>query len=383
MRRQPVAQFVMKISKYCNLRCSYCYEFNELGNRQRMSLNLIADIFQNIARHVIPRQYESVSFVWHGGEPFLVPLDYYESIGRLQREFFGDKIAVWNVAQTNLTVMTDRHMEFLKTQRFFRSIGISFDVYGDQRVDAQGRLKTDVVLQNLQKLIDKRIGFGAIAVLARNTLPYVAQIYRFYDQLQIGSRFLPFYMSASDGQIANHAITYAELVAALKTIFDQWIESEHATPVDPVNDYVDHAIAHITGRNGDRYRREEDEFVFIVDLDGGVWGQGEAYEPEYQYGNLAREDLGAVLTSQARRRANAQAELRCERYCQPCVYYGGCPGDFVADSSPQQQQMLEGSGCPVKEVLHHIVGALEKTGLTVPIRNLAAAASTNSERLSL
>ena len=40
--KRPVAQFVMKISKYCNLRCTYCYEYNELGNKERMSLDHIA-----------------------------------------------------------------------------------------------------------------------------------------------------------------------------------------------------------------------------------------------------------------------------------------------------------------------------------------------------
>src|SRR5262249_30429872 len=161
-----------KISKYCNLRCTYCYEFNELGKKQRMSLDMISQIFENIARHVIPNQFEWVSFIWHGGEPFLIPLVYYESIGRLQREIFGDKIRVSNVVQTNLTVMTERHLEFLKSRKFFSAIGISFDVAGDQRVDTQGRLKTEVVLQNMQKLIDNNIPFGAIAVLARNTLPH-------------------------------------------------------------------------------------------------------------------------------------------------------------------------------------------------------------------
>ena len=30
-------QFVLKISKYCNLRCDYCYEFPHLGDKARMA----------------------------------------------------------------------------------------------------------------------------------------------------------------------------------------------------------------------------------------------------------------------------------------------------------------------------------------------------------
>jgi uncharacterized protein len=377
MARRPVAQVVMKISKYCNLRCTYCYEFNELGNKQRMSLDLISRIFENIASHVLPNEYEWVSFVWHGGEPFLIPLEYYESIDRLQRDIFGDKLGVWNVVQTNLTVMTPRHLEFLKSQKFFSAIGISFDVLGDQRVDPQGRLKTDVVLENMQKLIEGRIPFGAIAVLARNTLPYVKPIYKFYDQLQIGSRFLPFYMDAANDQIARHAVAYDEQVAALKTIFEEWLASENATPVDPIGDYVDYAIAKISERPPKHYRRQSDEFVFMVGLDGGVWGQGEAYEPEYQYGNLARDGFGQILKSPGRRRSIEEAQSRSQRFCRQCPYYGACPGYFVADSSPQQKRMFEESGCPVKEVVDHIVRTLEETGVAERITSRAATRDNN------
>jgi len=36
--------FVMKVSKLCNLRCTYCYEYDELANRERMSLDQLAHL---------------------------------------------------------------------------------------------------------------------------------------------------------------------------------------------------------------------------------------------------------------------------------------------------------------------------------------------------
>lgn len=77
-RPTKAAQFVVKISKYCNLRCTYCYEYHELGRKQRMSLDHIRRFFDNVAVHAAANDFHSVSFLWHGGEPFLVPLDYYE-----------------------------------------------------------------------------------------------------------------------------------------------------------------------------------------------------------------------------------------------------------------------------------------------------------------
>src|SRR4026208_2120843 len=133
-RRQSI-QYVIKISKFCNLRCTYCYEYAELGRKERMSLDKIAAFFHHALDYALEEKLEYLDFIWHGGEPFLIPIAMYDAIGNMQREILGDKVAYQNVAQTNLTILTDKHLELLKSQRFFRGIGVSFDVYGDQRVD--------------------------------------------------------------------------------------------------------------------------------------------------------------------------------------------------------------------------------------------------------
>jgi uncharacterized protein len=151
-------QFVVKITKYCNLRCSYCYEYRELGNKTKMALGDLAAFFRHVASYAAEHDLTNVDFLWHGGEPFLVPIEYYSEIKTLQREAFRDlSDRVTNSAQTNLTILTDRHLAWLKEKRFIDSLGISFDVSGDQRVDTGGKVKTEVVLRNLQKLIDHEI----------------------------------------------------------------------------------------------------------------------------------------------------------------------------------------------------------------------------------
>ena len=47
-RTSGAIMFVVKISKFCNLRCSYCYEFEELGQRRRMSLADLHAFFTNV-----------------------------------------------------------------------------------------------------------------------------------------------------------------------------------------------------------------------------------------------------------------------------------------------------------------------------------------------
>src|SRR4026209_2116211 len=184
-------QFVLKISKYCNLRCDYCYEFPHLGDKARMNLNQIQAAFQNIKSSINELAIERVNFIWHGGEPFLVPVEVYEQINLIQKDIFGTEFEYMNSLQTNLTVLTNRHIKFLEGG-FFGDIGVSFDVYGDQRVDTKGKSSADLVRANMRKLIDHQIAFGAIAVLARDTLSSIKQTYRFFDALKVEHRILAY-----------------------------------------------------------------------------------------------------------------------------------------------------------------------------------------------
>ena len=188
-----------------------------------------------------------------------MPLDFYNAIGNAQQEIFRGKREVLNGVQTNLTILTDRHVEFLKTEKFFTGLGTSVDPYGNQRVDVRGELRTNLVFNNMQKLLDNGIEFAAITVITRNTLPYVRHTYEFFDRLGIESKFVPFYLESFDRQILEHGLTGTEITDAFKTIFDVWAVSETATPVSPIDDYLDYAINYVNGVRDYRYDREVDE----------------------------------------------------------------------------------------------------------------------------
>lgn len=82
--------WVVKTSKFCNMRCTYCYEYEELDKRERMSLDTWRDLFALVgeARHSADKRERASGkeerpsealVVLHGGEPSLLPLDYLAS----------------------------------------------------------------------------------------------------------------------------------------------------------------------------------------------------------------------------------------------------------------------------------------------------------------
>ncbi|MEO1085762.1 MAG: radical SAM protein, partial [Acidobacteriota bacterium] len=87
-------QWVVKLSKLCNLRCRYCYEFESLADPARMSPEQLAAFFRH-ARQAAEQTTGASEFVWHGGEPLAAPPGYFERLFGLQeREFSGTGLEV-------------------------------------------------------------------------------------------------------------------------------------------------------------------------------------------------------------------------------------------------------------------------------------------------
>ena len=358
-------QLVVKVSKYCNLRCTYCYEFDELANKARMSLENIERMLRNVHSALDVGLISGIEFIWHGGEPFLIPIDYYRQIGALQREIFPDPETYQNLVQTNLTVLTDRHVEFLKEKSFFHHIGISFDVFGDLRVDISGRLRNDAVMANMQKLIKEDIEFGAITVLCRDTIGHARRIQKFWQTLGKGYRFLPFHLSTGPAQSSQHTLSGEELVATLRQCFLDWLASDQPTRIDPMCEYLGFALDYMAKGHKSTYDPIANEVVFVVNVDGSLSGsgQGEIYGPEFIYGNLFTTSFEEILGSTSRQRACRDTVARMERFCGSCPYYGYCPGYPVADASHEEIQILERSGCTVRHVMDFMVDTLRRSDL--------------------
>jgi len=363
-------QFVVKYTKHCNLRCAYCYEYNELHKTDKMQFSEIEKLFLNCKDYLNKEASAHVNFIWHGGEPFIVDLKNYKKIQQLQEKIFPENIVVSNGVQTNLTILTEKHIQFLKEENFFNSMGISFDVYGDQRVDIKNRLQTDLVLSNLQNIIKNKISVGAISVLAKNTYPYVREIYKFYDELNIPMRFLPIYRSAFDEQVEEHALSVKEIMNAMQMLLEEWSSSPTAVSVDPLEEYISYAIDFIKKEERrDYFNKEEDEHTFILNMNGDLWGVSETYDEEYKYGNVFNEKLEEIFNSEGRNKALACSKKRSERFCNSCIYYGYCSGSFVSNMTPPEALNSEKEGCMVKLSIDLIIKFFEDKNIDQYILN--------------
>ena len=126
MRRLPTfATMVKPIGSACNLDCNYCYyrDKSEIygGAMPRMSHELLEEY---IKQYIQGASQQHITFCWHGGEPLLAGLPFFQKAMELQQKYSGDK-TIENTLQTNGILVNKEWCEFFRNNNFL--VGISLD----------------------------------------------------------------------------------------------------------------------------------------------------------------------------------------------------------------------------------------------------------------
>jgi uncharacterized protein len=122
-----VGSLILKVTNKCNLDCKYCYE-DISKNGTTMSI----DTFKAIAQKAIySSTKDTITFIFHGGEPSLISLDWFEEAVRYTNNIaeLNDKKIKFRI-QTNLISTTDEKL--LSLSRLGIKLSASIDAENDQ-----------------------------------------------------------------------------------------------------------------------------------------------------------------------------------------------------------------------------------------------------------
>ena len=369
MTQHRRVQFVVKVSKHCNLRCRYCYEYAELGNKQRMTPEQLETLFAHVASwHAKLTEPTQVEFVWHGGEPLLLPPEYYYQAFEAQKRIFGERAFVLrNVVQTNLTVLDDARIELL---RKFDGVGVSIDLYGALRVNAGNEDSVKKALANMDRLRAAKVDFGCITVLTSANLPHLKKIIRFYDQLKVSSvRILPLFDGAAEGQHKGYEITAAQVLEGFQSVFEELLALDSSLRVEPLHRFLNQVVHHHTPDAAPViYDKRSWEPVYVVNLDGDLYSYAETYEKAFCHGNLFEQPLEALVHSPGHLNAIEAAEARMAPLCRTCRFFGSCDGYPVAEDAGRYRMTREAPECSVERpMLEYLERRLTELGAIHPV----------------
>ncbi|MGK3967421.1 radical SAM protein [Sorangium sp. So ce118] len=323
--------FVLKLSKLCNLRCKYCYEMEELGNRDMMSLEQLRRMYNTIHDYYTEADRRDgkrtmLHFNWHGGEPMLADPEFYWSTFSAQREIFGDRLDVFNSVQTNLTVLDDQRIRLLRDG--FNGLGVSIDLFGGLRVNLAQRDQQARVLRNMDRLREAGVGFGCITVLTKSSIRHLKEIYRFYESAGISFRILPLHGDYQGPQHDELAVSPAEVLDAYCMLADLWLQGNGSVRVAPVLDYIETVIQHLTpGGRREYFDRRAWTPLIAVNMNGSCQHMSDPYgSPEWQLGNIFTTPLAEIMSGAVMERSVRATEERMALNCARCKYFGSCSG---------------------------------------------------------
>jgi uncharacterized protein len=342
--------WTVKVSKLCNLRCRYCYEWDSLDNPARISIEQWRRILIAVRRNhdvqeaIYGGQYKS-AIVWHGGEPLLLPLAYLERVICLQHEVLGTAAlargAFVNYLQTNLYSLDDAKLALLCREGFY--FGVSFDVVRGVRVTQGGGEPEDGVLLNLERLRRQGTPMRGCVVLAQHTRTCLRSIYDFFEGL--GLPFSVFPLSRAPlHALPNLALTEREMVEALADLFEYWMERGATLEVEPLRTCLQTVVMQIAGLARLPYDRTHwGDRAFVVDTTGSLYSAADCYVVGRSLGNVFEQSMDEILAAPAYAESvQREDQFRKERCC-------GCEFLSACDTYPAfaTQETPEGPRCRI------------------------------------
>jgi uncharacterized protein len=355
--------FVIKVSKFCNLRCRYCYEYADLDKREAMSLAQLDQMYFHIADYYRNLDFPvEIELDWQGGEALLLPSDFYWETFKRQKKIFGD-LSITNAVQTNLTVLTEDRILLLKEG--FDTVGVSIDLFGGLRIFKTEEDSQAKVLTNLDRLRENKIGFGCITVLTKRNIASIQKIFHFYEALKVNSfRILPLVKGAFENQHQGYELSTHEVISAFQTLFEEVLTHSSSVHIDPLNRWIDQVKHyHLTSSQPNFYHKREWENVYLVNTNGDLFSYADAYQTDWCHGNLFQSSMQDIILSNAHQKAITAAERRMAAICHSCRFFGSCDGYPVAEESVLHQP-TERLDCGVeKSMLTYIEQRFQDIGI--------------------
>lgn len=179
----PVQLLIKPASGNCNLRCKYCFYYDEMAKRETANYGFMPDeTVEAVVKKTLEFAEGDCGFAFQGGEPTLVGLDFYKNVLELQEKYNVNKAAIHNSIQTNGVGLGEDWASFFAEHQFL--VGVSLDgivhTHDAYRIDADGKGTFGEVMRTLELFEKKQVEYNILTVVNRRTAEKIGRIYEFY-----------------------------------------------------------------------------------------------------------------------------------------------------------------------------------------------------------
>ncbi len=174
---------LLKLTGNCNFKCVYCYDYSSARQLQSLSLLRIKDIIDQILA-----TEESLSVIFHGGEPLLAFAIIQEVVSYCERTYSAKKISF--SLQTNGLLLDSDKIGFF--EKYNISVGISLDgITHETDLLRQPRTHAATASQNFRQLLDQYPDFlrnrcGILSVISKVNIHHLVDFIIWLQDQGIG-----------------------------------------------------------------------------------------------------------------------------------------------------------------------------------------------------
>ena len=338
------------IGPVCNIQCDYCFYLEKqalfrAGEQYRMPDKVLGAF---IAKYVASQPTPVVEFVWQGGEPTLLGIDFFRRVVELQKPFTKDK-RITNSFQTNGTLLTDEWCRFLKRHDFM--VGLSLDgpedIHNRFRKDRKGRGTFDRAMLGLRLLQQHKITYNVLACVGRETAVRPLDVYRFLREA--GAEFVqftPVVERRAVSEAENHGLGLAPPAALdriggqgpvtpwtvepeaygdfLIAVFEEWVRNDVGKMF--IMNFEWALNAWIGNPSPVCVHANQCGRSLVIEHNGDVYACDHCVYPEYRLGNILSDDLPGLVRKSVESGFGLSKETALPGQCRDCEVLAACRG---------------------------------------------------------
>ncbi len=206
----------IKPTMSCNMRCKHCFNGDVLNASDMLDIDTVCDFIEAACK-----EYKDVKVTFHGGEPTLAGLNFYEKMFDFQSKM-KEKYCVRfsNNFTTNGLLLTDELIDLLIENSAL--INISFDgPYNDVL-----RGHSDHVYEKICSVKRKGGRVRAFCTIAKGSYEHLQEIYEWFNKREVNFKILPIEprgYAAIDRQLLMDTDLF---IATLTDVYRYWVQDK-------------------------------------------------------------------------------------------------------------------------------------------------------------
>ncbi|MBO7379567.1 MAG: anaerobic sulfatase-maturation protein [Bacteroidales bacterium] len=343
---RPFSLMLKPAGARCNLACRYCYYLDrkelypDAANKAQMDFSVLETA---IRQYIEAQPTHEVVFVWHGGEPTLLPLGFYRKAMRLEQQYAQGHL-VSNCLQTNGTLLTDDWCRFLHDEEWL--VGVSID--GPEPLhDAFRRMRGGgptfrQVMSGIEKLQRFGVQWNAMSVVNSLNAGQPEAFYSFFKS--IGCRYLQFTPIVERNphtlQMTPESVSALQWGGFCNGVFDAWWDADDVGQV--FVQLFDATLANWVGEvPGVCTLGRQCGHALAMEWNGEVYSCDHFVSAAYRLGNIREQHLADLIELPRQRAFGQQKETSLPRQCRECRWLQLCRGEC-----PKNRLLTDACGEP-------------------------------------